>query len=88
MPTCFRNTCLTYSSKLYLDHPHLSYVVSVGWPARLPQLTPGGGITKDKTGSHLKKFLEEGGTILALGSSTALAGQTAFIRSCFETSFP
>jgi hypothetical protein len=34
-----------------------------------------GGITKDKTGPHLKKFLEEGGTILALGSSTTLAGQ-------------
>ena len=34
-----------------------------------------GGITKDKTGPHLKEFLEEGGTIVAIGSSTALANQ-------------
>ena len=48
-----------------------------GAEANIPEEYRGrrGGITKDKTGPHLKKFLEEGGTILAIGSSTALANQ-------------
>ena len=51
--------------------------VPAGAEANIPEEYRGrrGGITKDKTGPHLKKFLEEGGTILALGSSTALASQ-------------
>jgi hypothetical protein len=50
---------------------------ATGAEANIPEEYRGrrGGISKDKTGPHLKKFLEEGGTILALGSSTALAGQ-------------
>jgi hypothetical protein len=34
-----------------------------------------GGITRDKTGPHLRKFLEEGGTIFTIGGSTALGAQ-------------
>jgi Zinc carboxypeptidase len=50
---------------------------ATGAEANIPEEFRGrrGGITKDKTAPHLKKFLEEGGTILAVGSSTALAGQ-------------
>src|SRR4051812_35297949 len=41
---------------------------SGGWPRR-------GSITVAKTVPQLKKFVEEGGTLLAIGSSTALAKQ-------------
>ena len=33
-----------------------------------------GRVTREKTVPHLKKFLETGGTVLTIGSSTALAG--------------
>jgi hypothetical protein len=48
-----------------------------GAEANIPEEYRGrrGGITKEKTGPHLRKFLEDGGTIFAIGGSTALAGQ-------------
>jgi hypothetical protein len=50
---------------------------ATGAEANIPEEYRGrrGGITREKTGPHLKKFLEDGGTIFTIGNSTALAGQ-------------
>ena len=42
---------------------------------RRPRTTPYAPITTTKTGPQLRQFLESGGTILTIGSSTGLANQ-------------